>query len=128
MTGYARIRRLTEAHREDIDRTFRRLADFLRDSGKSAIVRWTILSPDGRREWTFELEGLDCRLSGEAAQIPDLELITRESTWWEIAEGRLSPLDAFLQGRMRVLGDAALGSHLLRHVAESGGAVSIWGE
>ena len=126
MTSYARIRRLTESHRGDIDQTFRKLADHLRDTGKNAILRCTILVPDGRREVIFELQGRECTLSNDAAKVPDLEIITRESTWWEIAEGHLSPLEAFLEGRMRVLGDADLGSHLLRHVAEGEGAVSIW--
>jgi len=127
MATYARVRRLTKQRDADIAQTFRRLAELLRDSGSTATLRCTILVADKSRSWTFELRGRDCRLHSDVAKVPDLEIITREATWREIADGRLSPLEAFTQGRMRILGDTALGSRLLRHVAESGGATSICG-
>jgi len=34
-----------------------------------------------------------------------VEIITRAETWWEIAEARLSPLEAFVTGRLRVRGN-----------------------
>jgi hypothetical protein len=127
MTTFARIHRLTERRGENIDKTFRRLADLLRDTGKTAILRCTILVADGRRHWTFDLQGTECRLHGDAVKAPDLEIITREATWWDIAEGRLSPLEAFAQGRLRITGNTELGSHLLRRVSDGDGAASICG-
>jgi SCP-2 sterol transfer family len=127
MATYARVRRLTKQGDRDIGPTFRRLAELLRNSRSTGTLRCTILVGDKSRSWTFELKGRDCRLLRDAATLPDLEIITLEPTWVEIADGRLSPLDAFTQGRMRILGDTALGSRLLRHVAESGGATSICG-
>jgi|SRR5688572_29779921 hypothetical protein len=128
MKAYARIRPLTESNPEDIDQTFRRLAELLRDTGRTASLRCTILIDDGRTSWTFELQGRESCLSSNGAGVPDVEIITREATWWEIAGGRLSPLDAFLQGRMRFLGDTELGACLLRHLADGGGVTSICGE
>jgi hypothetical protein len=127
MAIYARIRRLTEQRSENIDQTFLRLAELLRDTGRVAILRCTILVADGRQHWTFDLQGRECRLHSDVSKVPDLELISREATFWEIADGRLSPLEAFTQGRLRILGDTELASHLLRHVAEGGGATSICG-
>jgi SCP-2 sterol transfer family len=128
MTTYARIQRLTKHRGENIDKTFRRLADLLRNSNRNATLRCTILVGAGRRHWTFDLQGPECRLQMEMVKAPNLEIITREATWWEIAEGRLSPLEAFKRGQLRILGDTELGSHLLRHVAEGSGAASICGE
>jgi putative sterol carrier protein len=34
-----------------------------------------------------------------------VEIITEAETWWEIAERRLSPLEAFVTGRLRVRGN-----------------------
>lgn len=125
MATYARVRRLTKARHDDIGHTFRRLAELLRNSGHTATLRCTILIGDESRSWTLELSGRDCRVRSAADSVPKLEVITREATWWEIADGRLSPLDAFLQGRMRILGDTELGSRLLRHVSEGDGATSL---
>lgn len=125
MATYAKIRRLARARNENIEQTFRRLAELLRNSGTSGVLRCTILMGDESRSWTFELSKRDCRLRSVAANVPDLEIITREATWWEIADGGLSPLDAFMRGQMRILGDTEFGSRLLGHVADGGGATSL---
>lgn len=125
MVTYAKVRRLTKVRDEYIEDTFRRLGEFLRNSGRTAILRCTILVAEESRSWTFELIGEDCRLDDNSARLPDLEIITREPTWLEIADGELSPLEAFRRGQMRILGDTELGSHLLRHIAAGGGATSL---
>jgi len=122
---YAKLRPLTEARAEDLDQTFQRLAGLLGDTGKTATVRCTILVGDAPRHFTLELRDRECRVHGQSMPKPDLEIVTQEKTWWEIAEGRLSPLEAFGQGRLRILGDTALGSQLLRRAGDREGAVSI---
>jgi hypothetical protein len=124
MAAYAKLRPLTEPREESLDQTFHRLAYSLRNSGKTATVQCTILVGDAPRRWTLDLLGSDSRLQREPVQRPDLEIITRDTTWWEIAEGRLSPLEAFRQGRLRILGDTELGSHLLE-LAGDGGTAAI---
>jgi len=109
-----------EPHQEDLDQTFQRLAHSLQDSGKRATVQCTILVGNASRHWTFSLERSVCRLQSKPVKKPDLEIITRDTTWWEIAEGRVSPLEAFRQGRLRILGDTELGSHLLKLAGDSG--------
>jgi len=49
--------------------------------------------------------------SGPSGQA-DVEVITQAETWWAMAEGRLSPLDAFLSGRMRVRGNIELAKRI----------------
>jgi SCP-2 sterol transfer family len=127
MKKYATVRRLTGPRDADIAPTFRRMAELLRNCRATGALRCTILSGAKSRSWTLELRDRDCRLRSESKTAPDLEIITREETWLEIARGDLSPLDAFMKGRMRILGDTALGSRLLQHVAGSDGAVSICG-
>jgi hypothetical protein len=124
---YAKLRRLTEPRERDLDQTFQRLADSLRDSGKTATVRCTILTGDTSRRWTFDLRGNDCQLLSEQKKMPDLEIITSDSTWWEIAAGNVSPLEAFSQGRLRILGNTDLATHLLRVAGNGSGAVAICG-
>jgi len=124
MKTYAKLRPLTEPREETLDQTFQKLAYFLRESGKTATLQCTILVGDQTRHWTLNLQGSDSRLQNEPVRKPDLEIITRDNTWREIADGKQSPLEAFTQGRLRILGDTELGSHLLKLTADSG-AVSI---
>jgi hypothetical protein len=125
MTIFAKLRCLTEPRDEDLDQTFRRLADSVRNSGKTGKVQFTILAGDAARQWTLDLRKRDCGLQSKAVEMPDLEIITGEKTWWDIAEGRISPLDAFTQGRLRILGDTELGSHLLAVAGDGCGAVAV---
>jgi hypothetical protein len=87
MATYARVRRLTKQGDRDIGPTFRRLAELLRNSRSTGTLRCTILVGEKSRSWTFELKGRDCRLLRGAATLPDLEIITLEATWVEIADG-----------------------------------------
>lgn len=121
---YAKLRPLMEPRAENLDQTFQRLAHSLRDSGKTATLQCTLIVGDSLRRWTLGLKGSDALLQKEPVKKPEVEIITRDTTWWEIAEGKLSPLEAFTQGRLRILGDTKLGSHLLK-LAADGGAASI---
>ena len=125
MRAYAKLRRLTQRREEDLGETFTRLGDALRNSGRSGRVQCTILGPGEPRRWTLEVGERESRVKGEGTNAPDLEIITRETTWWDIADGSLSPLDAFRSGKLRILGDTNLGSHLLKLAGDGKGAASI---
>jgi putative sterol carrier protein len=51
-----------------------------------------------------------------AVERPSLEIITDARTWTEIATGRIAPLEAFGQGKVRVRGDIELALLLARRV------------
>jgi len=61
----------------------------------------------------------------EANPDADLEVITSAETWNEIASGRLSPLDAFVDGKLRLRGDLPVGIKVLSHLAGTSGRVQI---
>ncbi|MCC5034809.1 SCP2 sterol-binding domain-containing protein [Streptomyces sp. WAC 00631] len=148
MTAYAKLRPLTAVRQADVGQTFHRLADLLSESGEQAIVRFTLLAPAGTggtgpggadraesgsggdRQWTLVPAKRKYRVveGGAVPGPPDVELVTREAVWWEIADGRLSPLDAFTGGRLRVLGDADLAARLLRKASGGTGVSAICGE
>jgi putative sterol carrier protein len=127
METYAKFRRLTETTEADLDKTFQRLASFLGRSGKTATVQFTILVGNTPRSWTVRLQRREAKVQDEAEDKPDLEIITRDTTWIEIAEGRLSPLEAFRQGRLRARGDYALVSNMLMVAGDGSGPVAICG-
>ena len=51
--------------------------------------------------------------------------MTRSETWQEIACGKLSPIEAFVSGKLRVRGDTELGKRLVKELTEDDGVVDI---
>jgi putative sterol carrier protein len=60
-----------------------------------------------------------CKVSQDAEGKPDLELITTTQVWSETASGKLSPLEAFGRGNVRIRGDIELARVLARRVRET---------
>jgi putative sterol carrier protein len=57
--------------------------------------------------------------------LPSLEIVTTHAIWRAIAGGTLSPLEAFVTRKMRVLGSTGLGVKVFRHLRGSGRRVDI---
>jgi SCP-2 sterol transfer family len=56
-----------------------------------------------------------------------VELISTSETWIAIASSRLSPIEAFLRGKMRIRGDAVMAQDILEHVAATPGLTHLCG-
>lgn len=123
MTQYASLRDFAQdrAKRsgDELEHTLERVAKALADSGEEGLVQVRMVGEQGPRHFHFKLTPKRCALQMEAAEKPTLELITRRETAWSVLDGSLSPLEAFLRGKMRIRGDAALGRRLLRQLASS---------
>lgn len=117
MDSYPRLQKLTEPTRPELATTFNRVAEILAKApkGRQLQLQFSILDDDTEEPtaWTVAIDKKD---DGKAAQGPseqaDVEIITRAETWWEIAEGRLSPLKAFVSGRLRVRGNIELAKRI----------------
>jgi hypothetical protein len=119
---YARLRHLSDASDEP-ERGLRAVAERLGDFEPGGVVQVRLVDGGEGAVWSIVAGGGDAR-AGEAAR-PDLEIVTTEPTWGRLAEGSYSPLQAFLDGSLRVRGDVALGKRMLRHLGEPGGTVDV---
>ncbi len=131
-SDYATLHPLTEPLGDDVGRTFLRMAEVLTGSfklpaRKRVKAAFTVLSKGGRRQWLLEFTGSKCECSEGDVDSPDFEVIVRESAWWDIASGRLSPMDVFGQGKMRIRGDLAFGEALYRALARNDGTATVCG-
>lgn len=129
MQAFALLRPLARAARADprkaLGATFEGMAKLLDRVGESATTQFTVLTPDGVARWRLDLgeSGTSCREG--AADAADLEIVVGEGTWWEIASGELSPVDAFARGELRILGDAALATRLYKALAAPEGVTDV---
>jgi len=123
MTQYATLRDFvgdrTKRSPDELEQALERVAKALDDSGEEGLVQLRILSEPGPRHLHFKLTPKRCTLQMEEAEKPTLELVARDETAWSILDGSLSPLEAFLRGKMRIRGEVALGRRLLRRLASS---------
>jgi Putative sterol carrier protein len=121
MNSYFTLRSLMGPTEKDLGTTFQRMAELLEGSDEPARVQFRILNGEKQLCWCLELGPKACHVRAKSIDHPDFEMITNAETWWQIAEGSLSPLRAFTQGKMRVRGNIELGKRILKRLALSEG-------
>src|SRR5262249_33245361 len=118
---YFSLHKLTGPTRKSLGETFHRMVELLNanaadDSGR---LQFRILGGEKPSVWTLAPVRKRWHVGEDEIEKPDFEIITDAETWWEIADGRLSPFRAFLQGRMRVRGNFELGKRVLARISTS---------
>jgi len=73
--------------------------------------------------YSVHLRGSDAVLRTERAERPSLVVIVGADALRRIAEGLYSPVQAYLDGKMKLGGDIALGKRVILHLASSGSHV-----
>jgi len=122
---YVTIRSLLGRKKADVEGTFERLAELLKDSPDNGSIQFRIVAKEQPRYWNLRLDAQGCTVHVDRLDKPDLEIITQAETWLQIAGGKLSPLIAFARGKMRIRGDEKLGKRLLKQLASSEGRTDI---
>jgi putative sterol carrier protein len=101
------------------ERSFARVGQRLSGVGKAANIRVSLTEADSVTSWSLELSPKGCTVARGGKRKADLEIILASpDVWLRIASGRLSPLEAFVQGQMRVRGDIALARRIARAVKD----------
>jgi putative sterol carrier protein len=102
--------------KESLAESFTQVAAALSKSKRSGTIQFTIDEGGKRRQWAVGLSPAGCEAVETSVERPTLEIITDAGTWTEIAAGRVAPLEAFGQGKVRVRGDIELAQLLARRV------------
>jgi putative sterol carrier protein len=132
MKKYAKIKRLfktsVSANRvgaSQVDESMKALSHLLK-RGKE-IGRFQIKISDKRKvsHYCLDLLSGECRLGKTTMSDTHFAVATSKETWAEIAAGDLSPVDAFLTGRMEVEGDLSFGKRLYAKAASKPGSIEF---
>lgn len=131
MDSYVRLQKLTEPSRPELASTFQRIAEILSKTknGRPLQLQFSILDRDSEEltPWSVAITKEGGTVAQKAAERPDVEIITAAETWWQIANGRLSPLEAFTTGRLRVRGNIERAKRVfLVDLAASPGKLPDW--
>ncbi len=118
--AYVRLRSLIETPEDALGGVFQQIAAELPDGAGS--VQFRVVGDGEPRFWSANA-GSEARAA--KTDDPALEIVAKGDTYRRMADGSYSPLEAFLDGKMRVRGDADLGKRLLRKLGQPGGIVDI---
>ena len=92
------------------------MAKRLSTTRRSGVVQFTLESDNTTRYWCLALTPNSCEVLESETENPDLEILTQEEIWVQIASGQLSVLEAFGQGKMRVRGNLTLFRSIVRRL------------
>lgn len=114
---------LLRPRESDLGRSFEQLGKRARNPGIHAWVQFDVLEDDegGKsvvRSWSLKLDEETCEVHAGPTGRPDLQVLIHEALWWKLADGSLTPLQAFGQGGMRLRGDVSVARSLLRSLRQ----------
>jgi hypothetical protein len=102
-----------------LSRSFERIADSVGATKAQGLIRVSIREGDGLRSWWLELSPDGCRVVEARRESPTLELLTQADVWSQVASGELTPLEAFVMGKLRVRGDLRIARIFVRKLRDA---------
>jgi putative sterol carrier protein len=123
---FARLRHLADSSSGDFVAVLKLVAHQLHAAGIKGKLHVQLLT--GKDRWqsaTMLLTNGGAEVLKDATAGSDFEILTDPETWNGVIEGKISPIDAMAQRRMRVRGNLQLGSAILKRVVGSEGRTDI---
>lgn len=123
---FAKLPRLTAASAPAsptpaaLDTAARNLAGRLKKAGETANIQVRLVAAGKPTDWTVSVADDKAGARRGAAKKPDLRILVSEEEGWDLARGKVSPVEVFLKGRMRIVGDCDLAKRLYRKLAGRG--------
>ena len=125
MQRFASFRPLIRTSRDDLRESFQQMGQILLEAKERTRIHFRLLDAGKRVAWTLDVGAGKPTVQDKHVGKAKLEIVTRTGTWGDIAQGKLSPLEAFVEGKLRVRGDIAMAKRLLKHLCESDGVIEI---
>jgi putative sterol carrier protein len=110
---------------EDLATAVVRLGDLIGASSERFTLVLRVVHERAARGWSLEAGPERCTVTDRETAGPDLELILSLDSCRQLLNGRMSPLEAFCRGRMRVRGDLRLAREICRRLRGAGSHGSL---
>ena len=121
-SAFAPLRPFLKSNETDLSRGLENLSAELARLDSQVRLDVEVLEGSDTHAWVLEC-GL-CRSlvrprpRARNKKKPNVRVVVRHETWLQIAQGKLSPFEAFITGRLLVGGDTELAKRLVQHLSD----------
>lgn len=125
--SYVKIRKLTVNRGEPVEDIIQRAAEHLSTLSEKAVIQIRVIGGDtgAKVVHSVHLTPAGAFLHADNTQAPSLVVITTVDMFHRMAEGSYSPVQAYLDGKLKLQGNVELGKRMILHLAESGSQVNV---
>jgi putative sterol carrier protein len=126
MRYYPKIKKLLRRTAADVDGVLQELTNALERSKDKGIFRITIVDDRQTKSHDLVYGSGKCRVRKAGKGRPNFEVRTDLETFYGMAEGQLSPIEAYYNGKMQIRGKLAYGRTILELIAAPGEPQFDW--
>ena len=126
--SYIKLRKLTAGEGEPIEAIVERGVGYLHGLKEKATLQLRVSAVAGTKDSSTHsilLTSSGASLRPVAGTKPTLVVIITSEAFYRVAEGSYSPVQAYLDGQIRLLGNVALGKRIITHLAGSGTTAGV---
>jgi putative sterol carrier protein len=125
--SYVKLRRLSSQEGEPIEKILQRATDELRGLREKASIQLRLVGSGstGAQIYSIRLTPTGAHLHADTVTNPTLVVIATTEAFYRMVEGSYSPLQAYLDGKMKLQGNVELGRRVIQHLAGSGTQVAV---
>lgn len=134
MTTYAVLKKLMDRPSnvsglalKDLEPSIQALGETLAKGRSVRVGRAGVSIYEGEQasHYCLDLIEGECRISKQPPEDARFSISVAKETWAEIASGEISPMDAFLMGRMAISGDISFARRLYATLAAKPGRTDV---
>ena len=115
---FTRLRPLLQPHEQDVADGMRKFAAALGGFNTSVRLHIRVLNGETVEHWDIEGGTKEPAAHPRLPESADVVVVLRQETWMQIAQGRLSPFEALLSGKLRVGGDTKVAKRVVQHLSD----------
>jgi hypothetical protein len=121
-SAFAPLRPFLKSKETDLSRGVENLSAELARLDSQVRLDVEVLEGSAAHAWVLECgrgrSSVRPRPRAGTGKKPNVRVVVRHETWLQIAQGKLSPFEAFITGRLLVGGDTELAKRLVQHLSD----------
>lgn len=116
-TPFAPLKPLLAGEQQDHKEGFHKLAQALSNYDSPVRIHIRLLNDEKVEHWNVQ-GGSAASARRQEPNNADVLVVIRRETWVQIAQGRISPIDALFKGKLRVGGNLQEAKRVLQHLSD----------
>lgn len=95
---------------ETVQQIFEEICNYFKPEkakGVNAVIQFNI-SGDGGGQWMMTVKDETCTVEAGKAEKPRTTFVAKDEDWLKIINGELNPMNAYMMGKIKVLGDMSI--------------------